>query len=122
MEDRRPDASITPQEQVEAATRAMLRRQAAVYRPDPSSRFPRYATVLLLLMVVPVSASLLASGSTTSRYDVIPALLGFGGVDPTHPALLWIARAGFAVILGIGGGLWWWVQRELRRAEHRRRA
>lgn len=76
---------------------------------------------VLALMVLPVGLSLHLSGAATSRYDAIPALLGLGGVEPTFPLLLWVARVGLGVIVLVGMLLWQWLARERRRIEHRRR-
>jgi hypothetical protein len=98
----------------------------APHRSSPSAPQPNLGVALLAygvlaLMVLPTGLSLLLSGAATSRYDAIPALLGFGGVEPTSPVLLWVARAGFAAIVLVGVLLWRWLARERRRIEHRER-
>jgi hypothetical protein len=89
--------------------------------PEPSMGVPLIGFGVMALLVLPVSACVHFSGAATSRSSVIPALLGYGGVDPTRPTLLWVGRGGFAVIVLVGVLLWWWLARERRRIEHRRR-
>lgn len=91
--------------------------------PDgaPAIGIPMVGYSLLLWSVLPIASCLLLSGAATSRYDAVPALLGYGGVEASSPGLLWAARAGFGLVVAMGLSGWWWLARETRRLEHRRR-
>ena len=74
-------------------------------------------TSLLLWCVLPLVACLLLSGAASSRYDVVPALLGARSADAGSEPLLWAARALGLVVVTIAVAGMWWLRREQRRVQ-----
>ncbi|WP_107771081.1 hypothetical protein [Nocardioides sediminis] len=75
---------------------------------------------VLLWCVLPMAACIWLSGAADDRYEVFPALLGYGGDAPGSEPLLWVARAlAFLVLILAVAGMWW-IRREQRRMQERR--